>query len=246
MKETYINTPSGRIRVYTVNTAVVGTGAAGYNAADCLYEYGQHDIAIVTEHVRAGTSRNTGSDKQTYYKLTLSGSTPDSVREMAQTLFNGQCVDGDTALCEAAAYYKTKGKTLWDAMVDMYEKYGYYKDAIQSITLKGIEGLQKIQEILETLRKNPPSEVGGYRVIRARDYQAGTIRDIATGEEVPTGLPSSNVLYYELTDEAWVCVRPSGTEPKIKYYLFLTEGEGGRKALEESAGRIKEEFQKAL
>ena len=102
MKETYINTPSGRIRVYTVNTAVVGTGAAGYNAADCLYEYGQHDIAIVTEHVRAGTSRNTGSDKQTYYKLTLSGSTPDSVREMAQTLFNGQCVDGDTALCEAA------------------------------------------------------------------------------------------------------------------------------------------------
>ena len=125
------------------------------------------------------------------------------------------------ALCEAAAYYKIQGRTLWDAMVDMYEKYGYYKDAIQSITLKGIEGLQKIQEILETLRKNPPSEVGGYRVIRARDYQAGTIRDIATGEEVPTGLPSSNVLYYELTDEAWVCVRPSGTEPKVKFYYGI-------------------------
>ncbi len=122
------------------------------------------------------------------------------------------------ALCEAAAYYKTKGKTLWDAMVDMYEKYGYYKDAIQSITLKGIEGVQKIQEILETLRKNPPMEVGGYRVIRARDYQADTVKDIATGEVTPTGLPASNVLYYDLTDAAWLCVRPSGTEPKVKFY----------------------------
>ena len=122
------------------------------------------------------------------------------------------------ALCEAAAYYKTKGKTLWDAMVDMYEKYGYYKDAIQSITLKGIEGVQKIQEILETLRKNPPMEVGGYRVIRARDYQADTVKDIATGEVTPTGLPASNVLYYDLTDDAWLCVRPSGTEPKVKFY----------------------------
>ena len=122
------------------------------------------------------------------------------------------------ALCEAAAYYKTQGKTLWDAMVDMYEKYGYYKDAIQSITLKGIEGVQKIQEILETLRKNPPMEVGGYRVIRARDYQADTVKDIATGEVTPTGLPASNVLYYDLTDDAWLCVRPSGTEPKVKFY----------------------------
>lgn len=125
------------------------------------------------------------------------------------------------ALCEAAAYYKTKGKTLWDAMVDMYEEYGYYKDAIQSITLKGIEGLQKIQEILETLRKNPPMEVGGYKVVKARDYQADTIRDIATGEVTSTGLPSSNVLYYDLTDDAWLCVRPSGTEPKVKFYYGI-------------------------
>ena len=125
------------------------------------------------------------------------------------------------ALCEAAAYYKTKGKTLWDAMVDMYEKYGYYKDAIQSITLKGIEGLQKIQEILETLRKNPPMEVGGYKVVKAWDYQADTIRDIATGEVTSTGLPSSNVLYYDLTDDAWLCVRPSGTEPKVKFYYGI-------------------------
>ncbi len=125
------------------------------------------------------------------------------------------------ALCEAAAYYKTQGKTLWDAMVDMYEKYGYYKDDIQSITLKGIEGLQKIQEILETLRKNPPTEFGGYKVRKARDYQADTIKDLETGEVMSTGLPASNVLYYDLTDDAWLCVRPSGTEPKVKFYYGI-------------------------
>ncbi len=122
------------------------------------------------------------------------------------------------ALCEAAAYYKTQGKTLWDAMIDMYEKYGYYKDDIQSITLKGIEGLAKIQEILETLRQEPPVEIAGYKVLKARDYKADTIKDLVTGEVAATGLPSSNVLYYDLTDDAWLCVRPSGTEPKVKFY----------------------------
>lgn len=122
------------------------------------------------------------------------------------------------ALCEAAAYYKTLGKTLWDAMIDMFDKYGYYKDDIKAITLKGIEGLAKIQEILETLRKEPPTAFGEFKVLRARDYKADTIRDLETGEVVPTGLPSSNVLYYDLSDDAWVCVRPSGTEPKVKFY----------------------------
>lgn len=122
------------------------------------------------------------------------------------------------ALCEAAAYYKTLGKTLWDAMIDMFEKYGYYKDDIQSITLKGIEGLEKIQEILETLRKDTPEAFGEYKVRKARDYKADTIKDLETGEVTSTGLPSSNVLYYDLTEDAWVCVRPSGTEPKVKFY----------------------------
>ncbi len=122
------------------------------------------------------------------------------------------------ALCEAAAYYKTKNMTLWDAMMQMYERYGYYKDAIQSITLKGIEGLQKIQEIMETLRKNPPAQIAGYRVTSARDYKLDTVQDMATGQITPTGLPRSNVLYYDLTDGAWLCVRPSGTEPKVKFY----------------------------
>ena len=122
------------------------------------------------------------------------------------------------ALCEAAAYYKTQGKTLWDAMIDMYEEFGYYKDAIQAVTMKGIEGLEKIQEIMTTLRQNPPAEFAGHKVTAVRDYKLDEITDLATGEKKPTGLPNSNVLYYELTDDAWVCVRPSGTEPKVKFY----------------------------
>lgn len=122
------------------------------------------------------------------------------------------------ALAEAAAYYKTKGKTLWDAMVDMYEKYGYYKDDIKSITLKGIEGLAKIQEIMDTLRNDPPAQIGDYKVVSARDYKKDTIRNLETGEATTTGLPNSNVLYYDLTGDAWLCVRPSGTEPKVKFY----------------------------
>lgn len=122
------------------------------------------------------------------------------------------------ALCEAAAYYKTQGKTLWDAMIDMYEEFGYYKDAIRAVTMKGIEGLQKIQEIMTTLRQNPPAEFAGHKVTTVRDYKLDEITDLATGEKKPTGLPNSNVLYYELTDDAWVCVRPSGTEPKVKFY----------------------------
>ena len=122
------------------------------------------------------------------------------------------------ALCEAAAYYKTQGKTLWDAMIDMYEEFGYYKDDIQSVTLKGMEGLEKIQQIMNTLRQNPPAEFAGHKVTSVRDYKENTIKDLATGEVKPTGLPNSNVLYYDLTDDAWVCVRPSGTEPKVKFY----------------------------
>ena len=125
------------------------------------------------------------------------------------------------ALCEAAAFYKTQGKTLWDAMIDMYEKYGYYKDDVKSISLSGIEGLAKIQEIMEKLRNNTPKEVGGYKVLSARDYKKDTIKNMETGRVEPTGLPSSNVLYYDLSDDAWLCVRPSGTEPKIKFYFGI-------------------------
>ena len=148
-------------------------------------------------------------------------------------------VDASMTLCEAAAYYKTKNMTLWDAMLAMYERYGYYKDDVTAITLKGIEGLAKIQEIMNTLRENAPAEIGGYKVTEVRDYKKDTITDTATGAVKPTGLPASNVLYYELEDDAWVCVRPSGTEPKVKFYLgvkgtSLEDADAKSKALSEA------------
>ena len=144
-------------------------------------------------------------------------------------------VSATVALCEAAAYYKTKNMTLWDAMIDMYEKYGYCIDAVKSIGLSGIEGLAKIQSIMDYLRNNTPAEIGGYKVVSARDYKLDTIKDMATGEVKPTGLPSSNVLYYDMEGGAWVCVRPSGTEPKIKFYYGVkgTSLEDGQKKSEE-------------
>ena len=130
-------------------------------------------------------------------------------------------ISATAALCEAAAYYKTKGMSLWDAMIAMYEKYGYYKDAVNSIGLKGIEGQAKIRTIMETMRNETPRMVGKYKVISARDYKLDTVKDMITGEIKPTGLPQSDVLYYDLSDDAWLCVRPSGTEPKIKFYYGI-------------------------
>lgn len=123
------------------------------------------------------------------------------------------------ALCEAAAYFKKRGKSLWDAMVDMYEKYGYYRDEVIAITHKGIEGLEKIQAIMTELRENPPVKFGNYDVVCFRDYETGVCKNLRTGEEEPTEIPQSNVLYFELTDDSWLCIRPSGTEPKIKIYF---------------------------
>ena len=124
-------------------------------------------------------------------------------------------------LCEAAAYYKTQGKNLWDVMLDIYERYGYYKDAVKSIEMKGIEGLAMIGKLMDSFRANAPAEVAGLKVLKTRDYDADEIVDLATGTKSPTGLPKSNVLYYELEDGAWICIRPSGTEPKIKFYYGI-------------------------
>ncbi|MGF7003195.1 phosphoglucomutase [Lachnospiraceae bacterium PFB1-21] len=125
------------------------------------------------------------------------------------------------ALCEAAAFYKTKGKTLWDVVQEMYERYGYFVDDIEAITLAGIDGLEKIQHIMKTLRETPPQAFGEVKVQKVRDYQTGTITDVVTGEKTSTGLPTSDVLYYELEGDAWACVRPSGTEPKVKIYFGI-------------------------
>lgn len=122
-------------------------------------------------------------------------------------------------ICEMAAFYKTKGMSLYEGLQEVYKKYGYYKETVKSITLKGIEGVQKIKYIMETLRKDSPNEVSGVKVVEARDYKASVTKNLVTGKEEKIELPVSDVLYYVLEDESWFCIRPSGTEPKIKVYF---------------------------
>ena len=122
-------------------------------------------------------------------------------------------------LCEAAAYYKSNGITLWDQMINMYNKYGYYQEDTISMTLEGADGAEKIKEILNNLRQNPLEKIGNYKVLEFRDYSESTVKNMITEEVANTNLPKSNVLYYELENDNWCCVRPSGTEPKIKFYL---------------------------
>ena len=123
------------------------------------------------------------------------------------------------ALCEAAAFYKSKGLTLWDQMINIFDKYGYYKEGQKAITMKGAEGAAQIAQMMDDLRKNPPKKFGDWDVVEFRDYKTKECTDIKTGAKSDTGLPISNVLYFDLTDNAWCCARPSGTEPKIKFYM---------------------------
>ncbi len=125
------------------------------------------------------------------------------------------------ALCEAAAYYKDQGLTLWDQMNNIYEKYGYYKEGAVSITLEGIEGAEKIKQMMADLRQKKLEQIGDYKVLRIRDYKTGKILNLENMEESSTNLATSNVLYYELENDAWCCARPSGTEPKIKFYMGI-------------------------
>ena len=138
------------------------------------------------------------------------------------------------ALCEAACYYASKGKTLWDAMEDIYKKYGYYKEAQVSIVMEGAEGAEKIKEMMTNMRNTPVEKIGEYKVLTFKDVEKDYVKDMITGEESKTGLPKSNVLYYALEDNNWCCVRPSGTEPKIKLYMGVkgTSDEDAAKKLE--------------
>ena len=123
------------------------------------------------------------------------------------------------SLCEAAAYYKSKEITLWDQMINIYEKYGYYKEGQVSITLEGSSGAEKIKQMMDNLRSNLPLKIGKYKVLAFKDIANNIVKDMVTGRGTETGLPKSNVLYFELENDAWCCVRPSGTEPKIKLYF---------------------------
>lgn len=143
-------------------------------------------------------------------------------------------------LCEAAAFYKSKGLTLWDQMLNMYKKYGYYKEDTKSITLEGADGAEKIKNILNNLRENPLETIGSYKVLEFRDYNESIVKDMVTKEVTKTDLPKSNVLYYELENDAWCCIRPSGTEPKIKCYV------GVKGKDEEEANSILKELEEEM
>ena len=139
------------------------------------------------------------------------------------------------ALCEAAAVYKKQGLTLWDKMLELYEKYGYFKEGIITVTLEGADGAEQIKSIMEKMRTNTPSNFGNYKILAVRDYSTGKIKNLVTSEETDTGLPKSNVLYYELENNEWCCIRPSGTEPKIKLYMGVrgTSMQNAEEKLEE-------------
>ena len=137
-------------------------------------------------------------------------------------------------LSEAAAYYKSKGLTLVDQMENMYKKYGYYKEGLVSLTMEGADGAEKIKQIMENLRQNAPKTFGSYKVLKAKDYKISECIDLQTNEKIKIELPTSNVLYYELENDAWCCARPSGTEPKIKFYMGIkgTSKENAEQELE--------------
>ena len=124
-------------------------------------------------------------------------------------------------LCEVAAWCKSRGITVWDQMQKIYKQYGYYMEGIHTITLKGIDGARQIKDMMDRLRANPPKEFDGLKVLKFRDYTKDTITDLETGEVTPTGLPASNVLYFDIENDSWCCARPSGTEPKIKFYMGI-------------------------
>ncbi len=149
-------------------------------------------------------------------------------------------VDAVMCLCEAAAFYKKQGLTLWDQMINIYEKYGYYKEGLASITLKGADGATKIQNMMSALRNDPPIKIGRWDVLAVRDYRIQERKEMKTGETSKLDLPVSNVLYYELSNDAWCCVRPSGTEPKIKFYI------GVRSNSLESSEKQEEELKKEV
>ena len=144
------------------------------------------------------------------------------------------------ALCEAACYYKSKGKTLWDAMNDIYEKYGYYKETQVSIVMEGAEGAQKIKDMMTNMRNTDIEKIGEYKVLTFKDVDKDIVKNMQTGEVTKTGLPKSNVLYYELENNSWCCVRPSGTEPKIKLYM------GVKGSSEEDASKKLEDLKNAM
>ncbi|MBQ9081322.1 MAG: phospho-sugar mutase, partial [Clostridia bacterium] len=227
--------------------ALITTIVSSNMAFDVAREYGLTAIEVLTgfkyigeqmklfEEAKAANGGKTDASKYAYEYLF-------GFEESYGCLVGTHARDKDAiaaviALCEAAAYYKKQGVTLCEQMKNMYEKYGYYRESLESVTLRGIDGAEKMEGVMRNLRETPPTTLGGLRVLAVRDYEKGIRTDVLTDEQTQTGLPQSNVLYYELEENGWCCVRPSGTEPKIKFY-FGVKAKSVREA-EEQLEKIK-------
>ena len=199
------------------NGAVVTTVVSGKMAKEIAKDYGMDLIETLTGFKYIG-------EQIKFFEETQDHTYVFGYEESYGCLVGTHARDKDAvsavmALCEAAAYYKHQGITLCRQMERLFEKYGYYQEDLCTVTLKGQEGAEKIQAMMEQIRSAVPQTIGGFQVLRFRDYREQKIRDCVTKEETPPGLPKSNVLYFELEDNAWCCIRPSGTEPKIKFYM---------------------------
>lgn len=199
------------------NAAVVGTIVSTYMARPIAEDFGVKLFETLTGFKFIG-------EKIKAFETDGSYAYQFGYEESYGALIGTHARDKDAVVAvmgvaEAAAYYKSQGKTLYEGLLDLYEQYGYYKETLRAITLKGKAGVEQIEHILTTLRKKPPTAVAGMEVTAIRDYAKDTVKDMATGEVTTTGLPKSNVLYFDLEEEAWFCVRPSGTEPKVKFYF---------------------------
>ncbi len=199
------------------NPAFVSTIVSSNLAGRIAKEYGMHFVETLTGFKFIGEQiRNFETTGEHEYVFGFE----ESYGCLAGT--HARDKDGITAvmlLCEAAAFYKKQGLTLWDQMLKIYEKYGYYREETVMITLKGADGAVKIKEIMNAIRNHPPKKISDYEVLEIRDYKKDVVMDMKTGKESKTGLPISNVLYYAMENDVWCCVRPSGTEPKIKFYM---------------------------
>ncbi len=217
------------------NAAVVGTIVSTYMARPVADAYGAKLFETLTGFKYIG-------EKIKEFRADGSYEFQFGYEESYGCLIGTHARDKDAVVAvmgvaELAAYYKSVGLTLYEALGKLYEKYGYYLESLQSITLKGKEGLEQIAHILTSLRENPPKELAGIKVLSTRDYKSDELVDLVTGDKSNTGLPASNVLYYDLEGSAWFCVRPSGTEPKVKFYFgvkgdSMEDAEAKRDALE--------------
>ena len=199
------------------NPALVETIVTTDMAKVIAQAYGVHLIEVLTGFKYIGEQIRLFEENHTYnYVFGLE----ESYGCLAGTYARDKdaCV-AVMMLCEVASWYKKQGKTLWDAMLAMYEKYGYFKEGLETITLKGMDGAQQIRQMMAEAREHFPQQIGDAKVLAVRDYKTDVRYDMTDGSKRATGLPTSNVLYYELEDHSWCCVRPSGTEPKIKFYF---------------------------